>query len=115
MYTILVIKFVIKIKRNNYIFKNINLRFSCDANSNIFNTIEECEGKCVKPNGTEICKLPLVNPTNQCQNNVTRYFYDVMTSSCKKFSYSGCFGNENNFESLEHCERKCQIPLLFGN
>ena len=108
----------------------------CNGNENQFNDQVECENKCVKPNGTgplnqktaklkakhfrilavllEICRLPLVNPTGQCQQNVTRYFYDFKTSACKQFSYSGCFGNANNFETLEECERRCQVQLLFG-
>ncbi len=62
----------------------------------------------------DVCKLDLVNPTTLCQYNLTRYFYDASTSSCKPFLYSGCFGNGNNFETIEECERKCQLPLLFG-
>jgi hypothetical protein len=79
----------------------------------MFDTSEQCENRCVKPNGTDICKLPLVNPVNQCQYNVTRYFYDTNLSVCKEFTYSGCYGNANNFESFEECERSCQVPLLF--
>ncbi len=86
----------------------------CDENANLFETSEECEGKCVNPNGTEICRLPLVNPAKQCLNNVTRYYYDLKASTCKMFTYSGCFGNANNFETIEECERRCQVPLLFG-
>lgn len=92
----------------------------CNANENLFNTSVECEARCVNPNGTDICELPLVNPIKSgesqgCQQNVTRYYYDINTSSCKSFSYSGCYGNANNFESLDECERRCQVPLLFGN
>jgi hypothetical protein len=61
-----------------------------------------------------VCKLPLINSFSQCQLNVTRYYYDFKSSTCKKFIYSGCFGNANNFETVEECENRCQIPLLFG-
>ncbi len=63
----------------------------------------------------DICKLELINPINLCHYNLTRYYFDFKTSSCKEFLYSGCFGNANNFETMQECERKCQIPLLFGN
>ncbi len=51
----------------------------------------------------------------QCELNETRYYYDGTSFSCKKFIYSGCFGNNNNFHTMEECERRCQVPLLFGN
>ena len=54
-----------------------------------------------------------MNPTKQCQQNLTRYHYDLKSGSCKLFSYSGCLGNANNFETMDECERRCQIPLLF--
>ena len=85
----------------------------CDGNANSFNTLEQCEGKCVKPNGTDVCRLPLVNPTAICQYNQTRYYYDTEALKCKGFVYSGCLGNGNNFETLHECEGKCQTPLLF--
>ena len=85
----------------------------CNPNENMFDSSEACEGKCVKPNGTDVCKLPLVNPLGQCQQNATRYFYDTSLSICKVFTYSGCLGNANNFESMGECEQSCQIPLLF--
>lgn len=85
----------------------------CDGNANSFDTLDQCEGKCVQPNGTDICRLALVNPTSICHYNQTRYYYDSNLSKCKEFVYSGCLGNANNFETLHDCERKCQTPLLF--
>lgn len=61
-----------------------------------------------------MCNLPLVNPTKVCRQNVTRYYYDERSASCREFSYSGCLGNGNNFETLNDCEKKCKIQLLFG-
>ncbi|CAF0945237.1 unnamed protein product, partial [Brachionus calyciflorus] len=90
----------------------------CDGNENLFNTNIDCEARCVTPNGTDICELPLINPTKvpdteTCNQNVTRYYYDINTSTCKSFIYTGCYGNANNFENIDECERSCQVPLLF--
>ena len=81
----------------------------------MFETSEQCELKCVKPNGTEACKLPLVNPvsSSSCQQNTTRFYYDIKLAVCRSFVYTGCHGNANNFETLEECEAQCQVPLLF--
>ena len=86
----------------------------CDGNANLFDTNVECDGKCIKPNGTDVCKLPLVIPTKKCEKDVTRYFYDSITATCKSFQYSGCYGNSNNFETIDECEITCQVPLLLG-
>jgi hypothetical protein len=42
-----------------------------------------------------------------CKNYLTRYYYDSKTNLCIPFNYSGCKGNENNFETLKICEDKC--------
>ncbi len=56
--------------------------------------------------------MPLVIPAKKCEKEVDKYYYDYVTSSCKTFKYSGCFGNRNSFETLDDCEQSCQIPLL---
>jgi hypothetical protein len=46
----------------------------------------------------------------QCCNMDPHYLpliFDSKKKSCQKFIYGGCQGNENNFKSLEECERKC--------
>ncbi|RNA30102.1 papilin isoform X1, partial [Brachionus plicatilis] len=90
----------------------------CNSNENIFETNDECEDRCVSPKDIQVCELPPVSPTilvdtPDCLQNLTRFYYDASSASCKSFSYSGCYGNGNNFQSLEECDRKCQIPLLF--
>lgn len=38
---------------------------------------------------------------------VFRYYYDIQIDQCVNFTYSGCDGNKNNFESAEICEQHC--------
>ena len=42
-----------------------------------------------------------------CEAAITRYFYDAGTRRCTEFTYGGCDGNENNFETLEECVETC--------
>jgi hypothetical protein len=38
---------------------------------------------------------------------VPRYYFDATASTCKPFTYSGCKGNANNFQSLSSCRARC--------
>jgi len=40
-----------------------------------------------------------------------RYYYSSANFKCTEFPYSGCGGNENNFQSLEECKRRCNETL----
>ncbi|XP_049267031.1 kunitz-type serine protease inhibitor A-like [Rhipicephalus sanguineus] len=42
-----------------------------------------------------------------CRASVTRYYYDNGTSTCKEFTYGGCEGNPNNYETFEECRASC--------
>lgn len=42
-----------------------------------------------------------------CTDNFHRYYYDPRNRKCKIFNYGGCQGNENNFVSIEDCQRQC--------
>ena len=42
-----------------------------------------------------------------CEADMTKYYYNTATGRCEAFSYGGCQGNENNFESLEECNSHC--------
>lgn len=42
-----------------------------------------------------------------CDKLVERYYYDVIEKKCKKFYFSGCLGNRNNFLNYEECSAIC--------
>ena len=57
------------------------------------------------PNKQSVCHLPKHFGT--CLTESIRYFHDPGSNSCRKFRYSGCGGNGNNFLSGEECVRTC--------
>lgn len=76
----------------------------CDGNENNFETLEECEELC--NDAVDLCDLaPLAG---NCENNVTRWYFDSYAGRCEEFVYTGCYGNKNNFEDQRSCERTCQ-------
>ncbi|VDN37910.1 unnamed protein product [Cylicostephanus goldi] len=54
---------------------------------------------------TSLCSLPMV--VGSCTAPVTRFYYDASSGSCQRFTYSGCGGNANNFQSLASCQATC--------
>jgi hypothetical protein len=46
-----------------------------------------------------------------CNAAFERFFFNSVTLACEPFSYGGCGGNQNNFESLEECETTCVLEL----
>uniref|UniRef100_A0A8C7ATE1 BPTI/Kunitz inhibitor domain-containing protein n=1 Tax=Neovison vison TaxID=452646 RepID=A0A8C7ATE1_NEOVI len=55
-----------------------------------------------------LCQLPPVR--GPCRGLFYRYFYNNTSSECERFTYSGCQGNANNFETTEICVRICKPP-----
>jgi hypothetical protein len=43
-----------------------------------------------------------------CQLTMLRFYYEISTRTCKKFIYSGCGGNSNNFKTLGECQKVCR-------
>ncbi|CAN8000698.1 unnamed protein product, partial [Ixodes hexagonus] len=94
----------------------------CAGNENNFESKEACRKYCKvgQPYDREeharlpkLCKLQAT--TGQCasgQDPVLRYFYNQYKKKCELFIYSGCGGNENNFETKEACENRCLCKLL---
>ncbi|XP_028993129.1 tissue factor pathway inhibitor a [Betta splendens] len=80
----------------------------CGGNSNNFESLEECERTCIVTDDKDPCHLP--EAPGPCRGLVTRYFFDTESQQCKSFFYGGCFGNANNFKSMEACQAKCQNP-----
>lgn len=53
-------------------------------------------GHCVDPPDTGICK-----------ESIPRWYYNPFTEHCARFTYGGCYGNENNFEEEQQCLESC--------
>lgn len=57
-----------------------------------------------------ICSLtPVKGICGFLHLDLARWYYSLATNSCKMFTYGGCFGNGNNFETQEECEKRCKI------
>jgi len=52
-----------------------------------------------------ICELPMV--IGPCEALIPRYYYNAEQGDCVEFSYGGCEGNENNFETYTACLDAC--------
>ncbi|XP_067564360.1 early lactation protein-like isoform X2 [Pseudorca crassidens] len=55
-----------------------------------------------------LCQLPAVR--GPCKASLHRYFYNSTSIECEPFTYGGCQGNANNFETTEICVRVCKPP-----
>lgn len=53
-----------------------------------------------------VCRQPKV--VGPCKAYIPRYWYNKRTNQCERFIYGGCQGNQNNFETIEECERRCK-------
>uniref|UniRef100_A0A183BTQ1 Kunitz/Bovine pancreatic trypsin inhibitor domain protein n=1 Tax=Globodera pallida TaxID=36090 RepID=A0A183BTQ1_GLOPA len=79
----------------------------CTTNSDCPSS-HECQADhnvcCPRPQS--ICSQPL--RLGDCKQSVRRYWYNAMTRACELFDYTGCQGNDNNFETLLECQNTCE-------
>lgn len=100
----------------------------CGGNDNRFNSENECEQRCKRSEEEEQPRLevttrpqPTQSPvtkqkhhcllpyeSGRCQERIRRFYFDRSYGICTQFLYTGCDGNENNFETLEDCEELCK-------
>lgn len=62
-------------------------------------------GRLKKFTNREICIQP--KTVGFCRAALPRFFYNIMTEKCEEFIYGGCGGNENNFQTIDNCEKTC--------
>ncbi|KAI5651991.1 kunitz/Bovine pancreatic trypsin inhibitor domain-containing protein [Phthorimaea operculella] len=43
-----------------------------------------------------------------CKQVRTYYYYQAQSDTCREFTYTGCNGNENRFNTVTDCERFCK-------
>ena len=49
-----------------------------------------------------------------CEEKHHRWYYDAENGYCRSFTYTGCGGNGNRFDSIERCEQICVIHKWKG-
>ncbi|XP_024082550.1 papilin isoform X1 [Cimex lectularius] len=100
----------------------------CEGNENNFLTQNDCMRRCgqgsyvetpEEPFSTDMCVLP--QERGRCNEYYHRYSYNHADGTCKPFTYTGCEGNGNNFETEEQCQQscghtqdKCSLPRVAG-
>ncbi|XP_071418385.1 tissue factor pathway inhibitor isoform X2 [Pithys albifrons albifrons] len=57
--------------------------------------------------GHSICAMKADD--GPCKAIHIRYFFNIQSRECEVFEYGGCHGNENNFLTLEECQKKCVV------
>ncbi|XP_026581228.1 kunitz-type serine protease inhibitor NACI-like [Pseudonaja textilis] len=60
---------------------------------------------CMTSGDLGICILP--PDGGLCYNLRERWYFDYEKKTCLPFSWTGCGGNENNFESWPECQKAC--------
>ncbi|KAG7203741.1 hypothetical protein KM043_013767 [Ampulex compressa] len=58
-----------------------------------------------KEEAEKICSEPMMK--GDCEGNILRAYFDKHTGRCRLFSYSGCNGNRNNFQTGQDCDNVC--------
>ncbi|CAD6185822.1 unnamed protein product [Caenorhabditis auriculariae] len=66
------------------------------------------QGVCC-PRKQTICAQPL--RIGDCTENVKRYWYNAKTRQCQMFEYTGCQGNDNNFDTILDCQNFCKNAI----
>lgn len=102
----------------------------CGGNDNRFTSETECERRCSrrddsKPRQSQQPRQEESHPTHRptitkqkdaclqnyergsCSEQQRRWYFNRGYGICVEFAYSGCDGNDNNFETQEECESLC--------
>lgn len=54
---------------------------------------------------SDFCNEPLV--TGLCRAAIPVFGYKNSVGKCVPFTYGGCRGNENRFDTIQECETTC--------
>jgi len=102
----------------------------CDGNGNNYPSRKKCEKKCsylasqrvmlndaieneeeeeeeeqVVEEKPDPCSEP--KKMGRCRARFDRFYYNSKTGDCEYFTYGGCEGNGNNFQTIQLCRQQC--------
>ncbi|XP_048510814.1 papilin isoform X3 [Athalia rosae] len=95
----------------------------CKSNKNNFPTEISCQQQCLPPGRSrDSCSLQKEEGT--CTEKYARWSFDQSENRCMPFYYTGCGGNENNYETKDACDSDCPpkieqdiclLPAIIGD
>lgn len=63
--------------------------------------------------GDEKCYQEMA--VGNCSEQIQRWYFDNRTGLCQPFTYTGCGGNGNNFNSTAYCYHACNVSQESGH
>ncbi|VVC86247.1 unnamed protein product [Leptidea sinapis] len=86
----------------------------CQGNGNRFETLNACVEYCHLDVSNPVARIPyfcaLSFDYGNCFGYFNRWAWDSLTRTCKRHLYSGCGGNQNNFQTKTECLNTCLKP-----
>lgn len=84
----------------------------CLGNTNRFETMEQCVQTCIyQETALDQCDQP--PQPGPCRGSYKRWYYRREEGRCRDFSYGGCHGNLNNFQTEDECQSACASRTAF--
>ncbi|XP_030007259.1 kunitz-type protease inhibitor 2 [Sphaeramia orbicularis] len=95
----------------------------CKGNKNNYENEESCRSMCtgvtVLPSSKKIPQQKddeasdyeencmVTSDPGPCRAAFPAFYYDHKTSTCRSFTYGGCRGNKNRYNTMEECTNRC--------
>lgn len=80
----------------------------CGGNDNNFTTLSDCQAACPET-PLPTCEQP-VQP-GPCRGAFPRFYFNATSGTCDAFTYGGCGGNDNNFDTVDACNAACTASM----
>lgn len=65
----------------------------------------------ILPPAQDRCAMPI--ESGPCEAAIPRWAFDPAADACVQFTYGGCGGNDNSFESQKACESSCDPQPVY--